>query len=117
MASLNTRNFPPGFPKQVGVSGTTNGGPLLQAIPNSAADLSTTDTFLFQLSVTNGTGGALTITVADKQGTPVEALKATSIAAGATTILSWPEGLFLKGGLNWVASSTGLTAGVVAFSK
>lgn len=117
MASLNTRNFNPGFPKQVGVSGTDNGGPLLQAIPTSAADLSTTDTFLFQLSVTNGSGGALTITLKDIQGTPIEAMKATSIASGATPIYSWPEGLFFKGGLNWIASGAGLTAGIVAFSK
>ncbi len=117
MASLSTRNFTPGFPKQVGVSGTTNAGPLLQAIPNVAADLTTTDTFLFQLSVTNGSGGALTFTLKDIQGSPIEAAKITSVASGVTAVYYWPEGLFFKGGLNWVASAGGLTAGIVAFYK
>ncbi len=101
MASLNTRNFAPGFPYQLGVSGTTNGGPLTTIMPAVAADRTTTDTYVFQIVVTNTTGGAL-----------------TSVGAAGTTVLNFPEGLFFKGGLNWVASATpGLNANIVAFYK
>ena len=117
MASLSTRNFPPGFPKQVGVSGTTNSGPLIQDVPTVAADLATTDTFLFQFSFTNGTAGALTITVTDKQTSAKNVMDVTSIPAATTVAFNWEEGLFCKGGLTWVASGAGIDGSVVAFSR
>lgn len=115
MASLNTRNFPPGFPKQVGVYGTTKGGPPIVTMPTVAADLTTTDTFVFQLVVTNASGGALTITLKDKTG-GTSIFNATSIANASTVVYDFPEGLFFDGGLNWVASGV-ITAAIVAFYK
>lgn len=118
MASLNTRNFSPGVPKQVGVTGTTTLGPLLAALPTVAADLTTTDTWVFQLHLANTTAGALTVTITDKQAAPIAAFSALSIGANAVAVFSWPEGLFFKGGLNWVVSGAGgVNASIVAFAK
>lgn len=117
MSSFTAKNFPAGFPYQVGVSGTTNAGPLLQAIPSSPTDISTKDTYVFQISLTNGSGGALTFTLSDKQGTPIEGMKATSIANASTVSFNWEEGLFCKGGVTWGASGAGLTGQIVAFYR
>jgi len=86
----------------------------LQAIPTSAADLAAKSTYLYQLSLTNTTAGALTITINDKQSTPVALFNAVSLAANSLTIVSWPMGVLMKGGINWVASGAGIKAEVVA---
>jgi len=109
MATLSSKNFDAGYPNQV--------PRFIVAVPTVAADLFAQDGQLFQLSLTNGTGGALTITVFDKAATPLAALRVTSVAAGGTVVFSWPEGLTLQGGLNWVASGVGLEASVVAYFK
>jgi hypothetical protein len=117
VASLNAKGAPAGFPYQVGVSGTTNAGPLIQDVPTSAADLSTADTYLFQVSLTNGTGGALTVTLTDKQTSAKNVMEVTTIGAGTTVAFNWEEGLFCKGGLTWVASGAGIDGAVVAFYR
>lgn len=117
MASGTAKGFPFGFPYQVGNSGTTNGGPLIQDVPQVAADLSTKDTYLFQISLTNGTAGALTVTVTDKQTSAKNVMDAASIPANTTVAFNWEEGLFCKNGLTWVASGAGIDGSVVAFYR
>lgn len=89
----------------------------LQAVPAVATDLTTTDTYLYQLTVANVSAGALTFTLADKQPSPLELFKTTSITAGTVLVAVWPQGLKLKGGLNWQASGVGLNAEVLATYK
>lgn len=108
MASLSSsryRAFPNGFSEAV------------QTVPAVAADLSTTDSLLWQIMVCNTTSGALTFTVTDKQATPRYILPAVSIAGNTTYVISWPEGQFCDSGINWVASGAGLQASIVGSYK
>lgn len=90
----------------------------IQVVPNSDTDLSTTDTELYQITVTNTTAGACTFTVKDKQATARFLVNAASIAAATTYILAWPEGAFLQSGMSWSSdTSSCLQAGVKALRK
>lgn len=76
----------------------------LVTLPAVAADLTTKDTMLFQLTLSNITGGAVSVTITDKQSSPVT-LMSVSIPAGTIVVVAWPEGQFMKGGVNWVAGA------------
>jgi len=90
----------------------------LKVVPNSAADLTTTDTWIFQIVVANKTGSAVTFTVKDKQSTPLELFNAVSLAANSITVAAFPEGVKMIGGVNWVAgTASALIAEVYAFRK
>lgn len=78
----------------------------IQVIPNSDTDVSTTDTAIYQISVTNVTGGACTLTVKDKQATARYLINAASIAAATTYVLSWPEGAFMSSGFSWSSDTS-----------
>lgn len=108
MASLSSDRYQP-FPHQISETITT--------VPAVAADLTTTDSRLWQISIANTTAGALTFTLKDKQATPRYALAAVSIAANTTYVVAWPEGQFFSGGVNWVASGAGLEASVIGCYK
>lgn len=94
MASLSTRRA---FAPKALATG-------LVTIPSSAADLTTTDTVIFQITLANKTAGAITVTVLDKQSPPKTLLGAVSIAANTTLVLNFGEGVLMKKGVNWVAS-------------
>ena len=85
----------------------------LVPVPAVAADLSTNDTLLWQIHITNTTAGALTVTLTDLQTTPRYVLASVSIAANTSYIVAWPEGLLCPNGVNWVASGAGLQAAIV----
>jgi hypothetical protein len=87
------------------------------AVPTGATDLTTTDTRVYQIHFVNTTAGALTVTLKDKQSTPRNLLTAYSIPANSYAKLDWPEGLFFSGGLNWIASGSGVEASVTAWYK
>ena len=89
----------------------------LRAVPAVAADISTKDVLLYQLTIVNPTAGAITITIVDKQSSAKTLLGATSIAANTTYIVSWPCGVKLKSGMNWVASGAGLHSEIYGFYK
>ena len=108
MASLSSQNWAP-YKNSVSEA--------IQAVPTGATDLTTTDTRLYQLSIANTTAGALTITIKDLQASAKNLCTAVSIAANTTYILSWPEGVFLDDGMNWIASGSGLEASVTAWYK
>lgn len=88
----------------------------LQVVPDSATDLTTTDTWIFQLTITNVTGTAATITLTDKNTSPLDLMKTVSIPANTIVVVAWPEGQLMKGGINWVSGTTSaLNASLVAF--
>jgi len=81
--------------------------------------LTTSDTQLYQINVTNTTGIAKTFTIV---ATPtyfpgVFILAEYSIGGNATIIIHWPEGLWCEGGLAYGASDTGLEGAVAAWYK
>jgi len=108
MASLSSQNWSP-YKNSVSEA--------IQAVPTGATDLTATDTRLYQLHLCNTTAGALTVTIKDKQSTPRNLLTAYSVAANSYVTLVWPEGVFLSGGLNWIASGSGIEASIAAWYK
>lgn len=90
----------------------------IQVVPNSDTDVTTTDTAIYQITVTNVTGGACTLNVKDKQATARYLVYAASIAAATTYVLTWPEGAFMSSGFSWSSdTSSCLQAGVSAIRK
>jgi hypothetical protein len=90
----------------------------LVAVPFSAMTaITTVDTFVSQLTVTNTTAGALTITVQDGSGNKL--LNAVSIAANTTMNppLVWPDLVLMTGGVKWQASATGLVAELFGYQR
>ena len=81
MASLSSQNWSP-YKNSV--------SELITAVPAVAADLTTTDTRLYQISICNTTAGALTFTLKDKQSSAKNILTAVSIAANTAYICAWP---------------------------
>lgn len=108
-ASNSTRFTPPGR-TQLSMS--------LQVVPDSTTDLSTTDTDIYQLTVTNTTGSACTLTITDKQASVKSLLDAVSIAAHTTYVIAWPEGAFMDDGVSWSAGTAScLHASIKAMKK
>lgn len=83
----------------------------IQVVPSVATDLTSTDTYVYQLMITNITGSAATITILDKAATPRYLLPKTSIAANTTYVIAFPEGQKMKGGITW---STGTASALQA---
>lgn len=88
----------------------------LVAVPTVAADLSTTDTYIYGVVVSNTTAGALTITIKDKTGS-LQLFPAKSIAANDVQYFNFPVGIPMLGGVNWIASGVGLVGYVAGFVK
>ncbi len=79
-----------------------------QAVPTSTTAVATSDAWLQGLTITNTSGGALTVTVASRESSPVALLEAVSIAANTTYIVSLPYGHWLPSGFTIAASGSGL---------
>ena len=82
------------------------------AVPTSTTNVgSASDACLISITITNKSGGSLSFSLCDRQGTPVCAVAAAPIAANTTYILVWPVGAmyWCPGGFTILASGTGLT--------
>jgi hypothetical protein len=80
--------------------------PFLQFVPSSLTAVTSTNTTLWQISVTNDCASAVSFYIEDRQSTPkVLISNRASIASGSTYIFEWPEGVELYGGFKWQASS------------
>lgn len=98
--------------------GTRQVSRLIQVVPDSDTDVTTTDTEIYQISVTNVTGGACTFTVQDNQATSRYLVYQASIAAATTYVLVWPEGAWMDDGFSWSSNTAScLQAGVKALRK
>lgn len=100
-----------------GSSKFTNGGTValnedLQTIPDSATDLATKDTWVFQLTIVNTTASGVTLVIADKATVP-KTLMTVTIAANTTYVIAFPEGQKMKGGLTWQAGTASALNGSI----
>lgn len=91
MASLSTKRNSP-------QNSLTEG---LVVPPSSATDLIAHDAWVFQVVLCNTTGSAATITVADKQSSPLNLFAAFSVGANTTVTFNFPEGVKMIGGIRW----------------
>ena len=85
----------------------------LQAVPTSLTAVASIQAWLYQVHVNNTTGGAITFTLQDAQGTPVAGLSAVSIAANQAYVMAWPVGLPMNGGFGVTSGGAGLTFSAV----
>jgi len=90
----------------------------LQTVPNSATDVTVTDTLLFQLSVANKTAGPVTLLIQDKQSPAKTLIPTLSMSANSIFMCDWPHGVLLLGGMRWVANTANaLDVEIVAFYR
>ena len=78
------------------------------AVPTSLGDVTTSDARVVEITLTNTTAGALTVTVQDKQGSPQAFLSSVSIAANSTYVIETPGLRYMPGGISWQASGSGI---------
>jgi hypothetical protein len=95
--------------------GSTAVGVALQAVPLSATLATSAATTCVQVIVLNNTtAGALTVTITDNQGTPINDLLTFSIPAFSQVIQPlW--GLPFTTGVKWTASGSGVTGGMTGY--
>jgi hypothetical protein len=89
--------------------GTTAFSKPLQAMPTSATAIAVATTCLLSIDISNTTGGALTVTITDNQGSPITWLNAVSMAAGETRSYNFPNGKNFTTGIKVTASGAGIT--------
>ena len=77
------------------------------ALPTSAGVAVTATTWLDMVTLTNTTGGALTVTISDRQTSPVVILPTVSIPANTLIVVQF-GGTRMDGGFTWVASGSGV---------
>jgi hypothetical protein len=82
-----------------------------QAVPTSTTVVAASDAYLKVITVSNPTAGAITFTLADRQGSPISVLGAVSIAANTSYIISWPDDrlYWCPNGFTVTSSGAGLT--------
>lgn len=85
----------------------------ITVIPNSDTALTSKDAVLYGIHICNTTGGAVAIIIKDKQSTPRYLLNVYSIAANSFLHIDFPEGVPMKGGVNWQAGSSNSLEGYV----
>ncbi len=79
------------------------------AMPTVATAITSTTTCLVTLEIANTSGGALTVTVSDNAGTPINFLNAVSMAAGERDQYTFPNGMKFNAGIKVSASGSGIT--------
>ena len=78
------------------------------AVPTSLTDVVTSDVRVVEITLTNNTSGAITVTVQDKQGSPQAFLSSISVPANSVYVIETPGLRFMPGGVSWQASDTGI---------
>jgi len=90
--------------------GTTAYTAALQAAPTASTAIASATTCLLMLNLSNTSAGALTITVSDNAGTPVNFLNAVTLNAGETRTYAFaPGGAKFTSGIKMQASGSGIT--------
>lgn len=88
----------------------------LSTVPNVATDVTTSRSYIKQISVANKTGGAVTFTVTDKASSAKTLVPTISIPANTLIIMSWPDLVQMNGGISWSASAgTSLDAEIFGY--
>ena len=77
----------------------------LQLVPNTTTDVIAKDCYVYQIVVANLHNSTVTFTVVDKATSAKTLVPSVSLAANSTTVFSFPRGVKMTGGVNWVAST------------
>jgi uncharacterized lipoprotein YbaY len=79
-------------------------------VPAVAEDVFASDTWLREITLTNKSAAAVTVTIADKQDTPREVVAELSIEPHATAVIEFVS-RYCPGGVTWVASAADAVIG------
>jgi hypothetical protein len=76
-------------------------------VPNADTDVIAQDAWICSITLTNIGAVTATITITDKQGTPVPVIKDFPVDPGVPAIFGWPQegAAYMKGGIKWVTSA------------
>jgi hypothetical protein len=80
-----------------------------QAIPTSTTIVTSDNADVYGLVIMNTTASAITVTVADRQTSPIALMSSVSVAANSTYVLSFPWGYPMQNGFTVIASGAGAT--------
>lgn len=83
----------------------------LAVVPDSLTVISDNDTVVFQIFVSNNTGGAVNLTVTDGNGLYI--CDVTPVAAQSHLLLAFPEGIFMDGGVKWLSGTASALQGEI----
>lgn len=84
------------------------------AVPTVAEDVVAESVYLEYAHFSNPAASSITITIMDKQGTPLEVFR---VEVSGNAPVSWePKRRYCPGGINWVASASGVV-GYLQWSK
>lgn len=76
-------------------------------IPVQSETVFSKDFFMEEMTISNPTASAISVTIYDRQGTPLAFLNNTNIAAYSAVAFNM-KARYFPGGLTWQASSSGL---------
>jgi hypothetical protein len=82
-----------------------------QAVPTSTGNVAFVDAYLKSVTISNPTASPITFTLADRQGSPIAALGAVSIAANTTYVVVWCSDCSLKASMYWCPGGFTVLAG------
>jgi len=94
--------------------GTTVASQPLAAVPTSSTAVFASTTCVVAIELTNTSGGSLTVTVSDNQGTPINSLLTFTLPS-LSQIIQPLWGIQFTSGLKWVASGSGVTGGIIGY--
>lgn len=77
----------------------------LRLVPAVAADVTDKDCYVYQIVVSNIHTSAVTFTVVDKATSAKTLIPTVSLAANSVSVIVFPQGVKMTGGINWVAGT------------
>lgn len=90
----------------------------IELVPNTATDVTSTDSTVFQITAVNKTGTAATLLVQDRQGTPRTLIPTVSIPGNTVFVAAFPEGVYMTSGVTWTAgTANAIEAEILVFYK
>lgn len=87
------------------------------AVPTSLTTITSTDTILFQIVLTNNTAATIQFTLQDRQGGPIKLFDGSNgfgVDPGTPFTFSVENGTAMINGMRWQASGAGLYADIIA---
>lgn len=90
----------------------------IELVPNTATDVTSTDSTVFQITAVNKTGTTATLLVQDRQGTPRTLIPTVSIPGNTVFVAAFPEGVYMTSGVTWTAgTANAIEAEILVFYK
>lgn len=77
----------------------------LATVPNSAADVTTSTTRVYQVVMVNKTAGQVTLTVTDKASPAKTLIPGITLDANSLAVANFAEGVQMNGGVRWTAGA------------